>query len=167
RCAGSASGSRAWRSASRRAPTAPPSSSSPATATPSSSPAADDTSRGPAHAGGSGAHAGVTFPHDRCRRRVRGDRALFYDHVATGVDGDVEFYVAEAIASGSPVLELGCGTGRILIPVAEAGIDIVGLDASADMLAIAGEKLGTCPPDVHRRVRLIHGDMREFDLGRA
>jgi SAM-dependent methyltransferase len=96
-----------------------------------------------------------------------GDRAIFYDHVATGVDGDVEFYVAEAIASGSPVLELGCGTGRILIPVAEAGVDIVGLDASADMLAIAGEKLGTCPPDVHRRVRLIHGDMREFDLGRA
>jgi len=53
-----------------------------------------------------------------------GERALLYDHVATGVDGDVRFYVEEAVAAGSPVLELGCGTGRILIPVAGAGVDI-------------------------------------------
>ena len=51
-----------------------------------------------------------------------GKRALFYDHVATGVEGDTAFYVAEAIASGASVLELGCGTGRILIPVAAAGV---------------------------------------------
>lgn len=96
-----------------------------------------------------------------------GERALFYDHVATGVEGDVAFYVAEALASGSPVLELGCGTGRILIPVVEAGVEVVGLDASADMLAVARSKLATCPPDVQRRARLVHGDMREFELAQS
>ena len=95
-----------------------------------------------------------------------GDRALFYDHVATGVDGDVHFYVEEAVAAGSPVLELGCGTGRILIPVAAAGVDIVGLDASSDMLAIAAGKLAAAPPDVRRRATLVPGDMRDFDLAR-
>lgn len=96
-----------------------------------------------------------------------GERALFYDHVATGVIGDVAFYVAEAVASGSPVLELGCGTGRILLPVAEAGVDVVGVDASADMLAIAREKLAASRPDVQRRARLMHGDMRDFELGQS
>lgn len=93
-----------------------------------------------------------------------GERALFYDHVATGVEGDVAFYVEAAVASGSPVLELGCGTGRILIPVAQAGVDTVGLDRSADMLAIAHGKLAACPPVVKRRARLLHGDMRALEL---
>lgn len=93
-----------------------------------------------------------------------GDRALFYDHVATGVEGDVAFYVAEAVASGSPVLELGCGTGRIVIPVAEADVDIVGLDASTDMLTVARRKLAHRPPHVQRRVALVGGDMRDFEL---
>jgi SAM-dependent methyltransferase len=96
-----------------------------------------------------------------------GERALFYDHVATGVEGDVAFYVAEAVASGSPVLELGCGTGRILIPTVERGVDVVGLDASADMLAIARAKLAACPPDVRHRARLVHGDMRDFELSQS
>jgi SAM-dependent methyltransferase len=96
-----------------------------------------------------------------------GERALLYDHVATGVEGDVAFYVAESVASGSPVLELGCGTGRILLPVAEAGVDVVGLDASADMLAIAREKLAASRPDVLRRARLVHGDMRDFELAQS
>jgi len=90
--------------------------------------------------------------------------ALFYDHVATGVDGDVAFYVEEAVACGTTVLELGCGTGRILIPMAEATADVVGLDRSADMLAIARGKLAACAPDVRRRARLVGGDMRDFDL---
>ena len=43
--------------------------------------------------------------------------AAFYDYYSGGVEGDVQFYVEEARKAGSPVLELGCGTGRILIPV--------------------------------------------------
>ena len=62
--------------------------------------------------------------------------AALYEYRATGLDGDVQFYVAEAQRAGSPVLELGCGTGRILIPVAQAGVAITGLDLSVPMLDI-------------------------------
>jgi SAM-dependent methyltransferase len=96
-----------------------------------------------------------------------GDSAFLYDSLATGVEGDVAFYVEEARAAGSPVLELGCGTGRILIPMAEAGLEVVGVDASADMLAVAREKLQRCGPDVQRRVQLVPGDMRNFALDRS
>jgi len=92
--------------------------------------------------------------------------ALFYDHYSTGVPGDVGFYVEEARKSGSPVLELGCGTGRILIPVAEAGLEIVGLDRAPSMLAMAREKVARLPTDTRRRIQLVQGDMREFDLDR-
>ncbi len=92
--------------------------------------------------------------------------ARVYDHYSTGVPGDVEFYVAEAVNAGSPVLELGCGTGRILIPVAEAGVEIVGLDRAPSMLAVAREKVVKLPPDVQKRIQLVEGDMRDFDLGR-
>ena len=53
-----------------------------------------------------------------------GAGALFYDHYAPGVAGDVAFYVERARAAGSAVLEVGCGTGRILIPMAEADVDV-------------------------------------------
>jgi len=96
-----------------------------------------------------------------------GENALFYDHVAAGVEGDVAFYVAEAQHGGSPVLELGCGTGRILIPTAEAGVEVVGLDASHDMLMIARSKLEVLAPDVRQRAKLVEGDMRHFAMDRA
>src|SRR5438094_9047331 len=95
-----------------------------------------------------------------------GESAVYYDYVATGVEGDVAFYVEEARSAGSPVLELGCGTGRILIPTAEAGVEVVGLDASPDMLAIARHKLERLPPHLQRRVRLVERDMRHFALDR-
>jgi ubiquinone/menaquinone biosynthesis C-methylase UbiE len=96
-----------------------------------------------------------------------GESALYYDHVATGVEGDVAFYVEEARRAGSPVLELGCGTGRILIPTAEAGVEVVGLDASSDMLRITRGKLEVLAPDVRQRVKLVEGDMRRFVLDRG
>jgi ubiquinone/menaquinone biosynthesis C-methylase UbiE len=91
---------------------------------------------------------------------------VYYDYVATGVEGDVAFYVEEARSAGSPVLELGCGTGRILIPTAEAGVEVVGLDAAPDMLAIARHKLERLPPHVQSRVQFVEGDMRRFALDR-
>lgn len=96
-----------------------------------------------------------------------GESALYYDHVATGVEGDVAFYVEEARRAGSPVLELGCGTGRILIPTAEAGVEVVGLDASYDMLRITRGKLEVLAPDVSQRVKLVEGDMRRFAVDRG
>jgi SAM-dependent methyltransferase len=91
--------------------------------------------------------------------------AAFYDSYATGLDGDIQFYVHEAQQAGSPVLELGCGTGRVLLPIAEAGCTIVGLDRVPAMLARAKQKLATLPPATQQRITLVAGDMRDFALG--
>jgi SAM-dependent methyltransferase len=94
--------------------------------------------------------------------------AEFYDHVTSYRERpDVGFYADMARKSGGPVLEIGCGTGRVLIPTAQAGIEIVGLDYSQAMLSTCREKLSREPADVQSRVELVRGDMRRFDLGRT
>ena len=90
--------------------------------------------------------------------------AAFYDYHSTGVEGDVAFYVEEARKAGSPVLELACGTGRILIPVAQAGVEVVGVDRSPSMLAVARRKVADLPEEVQDRITLLDGDMRDFTL---
>src|SRR4051794_22064190 len=92
--------------------------------------------------------------------------AAFYDITSEGLEGDVQFYLEEARAAGSPVLELGAGTGRTLIPIAEAGIDVVGLDLSPAMLQVAREKVDRLPSEVQAHIELVEGDMRDFSLGR-
>ncbi len=89
--------------------------------------------------------------------------AEFYDHTPLyRTRPDIAFYVDEARAAGS-VLELGCGSGRILIPTAAAGVPITGLDLSEAMLARCREKLAAQPPDVRARVCLVHASMTDFD----
>ena len=56
--------------------------------------------------------------------------AAFYDPWSRSVTEDVGFYVDEALASGGPVVELAVGTGRIAVPIARAGIDVIGVDSS-------------------------------------
>lgn len=92
--------------------------------------------------------------------------AAFYDYYATGLEGDVGFYVEEAQKAGSPALELGCGTGRILIPVAEAGVTIVGLDRAPSMLSIARQRISQLSAETRRRIELVEGNMRDLSLGR-
>lgn len=79
-------------------------------------------------------------------------------------EGDVEFYVDRATRSGGPVLEYGCGNGRILLPTARAGLPVTGVDLSAPMLAHLREQLAREPPDVRGRVTLLLGDMRAARL---
>ncbi len=94
--------------------------------------------------------------------------AEFYDHIGPYKNRqDVALYVEMARESGGPVLEIGCGTGRILIPTAQAGIQIVGLDASDRMLSMCREKLSHEPAEVQSRVDFVAADMRRFDLGRT
>jgi len=94
--------------------------------------------------------------------------ADLYDHVSLYRDRpDVGFFVDAALEAGSPVLEVGCGTGRVLIPTARAGVDIAGLDLSPHMLAVCRERIRDEPAAVQSRVRLIEADMRTFDLGRV
>lgn len=92
--------------------------------------------------------------------------AAIYDYYTSGVEGDVQFYVEEAVRAGAPVLELGCGTGRILIPIAQAGVDITGLDRAPSMLDSARAKVAALDPQVQGHITLVEGDMRAFDLGR-
>ena len=92
--------------------------------------------------------------------------AKYYDHVGLYQSRpDVKFWVEEAVASGGPVLELGAGTGRVLIPTAREGVSITGLDISDAMLDICRQKLKHEYPEVRDRVRLVRGDMRSFDVG--
>lgn len=92
--------------------------------------------------------------------------AQYYDHVGLYVSRqDVQFWVDEAQTSGGPALELGCGTGRILMPTAKAGVEITGLDISESMLATCREKLQLETKQVQDRVQLVRSDMRSFDVG--
>ncbi len=94
--------------------------------------------------------------------------AGIYDHVPLyDQRPDVAFYVEMARESGGPVLELGCGTGRILIPTTRAGLHITGLDLSPAMLSVCARRMLQEPPDVQARVRLVQGDMRRFDLDQS
>lgn len=79
---------------------------------------------------------------------------------------DVAFFVAMAREYGGPVLEIGCGSGRVLIPTARAGVPIIGLDLSPAMLECCEAKLHEEPVEVQSKARLILGDMRRFELDR-
>jgi len=92
--------------------------------------------------------------------------ASFYDFHSLGLEGDVQFYLEEARKGDAPILEIGCGTGRILLPIAQAGSAVVGLDRSPDMLTILRRKLAKLAPEVQARVELVEGDMRAFSLDR-
>ncbi len=90
-----------------------------------------------------------------------------YDLEHLGDSEDVEFYVS-LVRRLQPrkVLELGCGTGRITLPLAEQGaqlaFDVTGLDSQAEMLETAKKRLLEAPPKVRERLRLIQGDMRTW-----
>ncbi|MBI5625367.1 MAG: class I SAM-dependent methyltransferase [Elusimicrobia bacterium] len=91
--------------------------------------------------------------------------AEVYDAIQA-FDDDVPFFVEAAADHGSPVLELGSGTGRLLLPMAAAGAEVTGLDPSRDMLKVCRAKLAALGPEVRSRVRLVQGDMRGFRLER-
>ncbi len=92
--------------------------------------------------------------------------AEYYDLTPTyGTRPDVAFFVEEAVAARGKVLEVGCGTGRILLPTARAGVAITGLDLSARMLDACRKRVSNEPPEVRARITLVGGDMRSFDLG--
>ena len=88
--------------------------------------------------------------------------ARFYDaayHDNPNVGRDADFYRALARECAGPVLELGCGTGRVLLQIAADGFPCTGLDASRHMLDALRAK-STSPT-----LRLVHAPMQRFDLG--
>lgn len=77
---------------------------------------------------------------------------------------DLPFYLDLAERSPGPVLEIACGTGRVLLPIARKGIQIHGMDNSLPMLQVLQSSLAAEPEDVRRNVTLHEGDMRDFRL---
>ena len=90
------------------------------------------------------------------------DDGEFYDILCQGLDYGIDFYVGLAREANGPVLEIACGTGRILLPVLQAGVDADGLDLFQPMLDTARRKaaaLGLSP-------NLQRGDMADFQMPR-
>jgi SAM-dependent methyltransferase len=95
------------------------------------------------------------------------DYARFYDWENSQTMGrrDVKFWQRLAAKTAGPVLELGCGTGRVTVPVARAGVHVVGIDRSASMLDRARKRVRRAKLDGH--VQLVRGDIRFLPFGPA
>ncbi len=88
--------------------------------------------------------------------------ARFYDLDFGEIQDDLDLYRDFARRTGGPVLELACGTGRVLIPLAQEGYVVTGVDISPAMLAKAAEKAKRA--GVANRVQLVQADIRQFSL---
>ncbi len=90
-----------------------------------------------------------------------------YDLEYADMHEDVAYYTAIAGQSGGDVLEFGCGTGRLTVPMSRAPVGIVGVDISAAMLEGCRRKLAKLSEGQRRRVELVEGDFRDLRLGRT
>ena len=97
---------------------------------------------------------GNSYPFD--------DWADIYDRVYADWDHDLGFYLQHAVTSGGPVLELGCGTGRVSLAIAELGIPVTAIDLSPRMLEVARRK--AVGRGLEKSCLFYHGDMRSFKL---
>jgi len=90
--------------------------------------------------------------------------ARFYDADYGDFQDDLLLYRGFAERTGGPLLELACGTGRLLVPLAQAGCEITGVDISPALLAVARRKIEAA--GLQQRVTLVEADMRDFRLSR-
>lgn len=92
--------------------------------------------------------------------------AWLYDQSHAHFIEDIAFYKKRLGDRATTVLECGTGSGRILLPLAEAGHQCWGIDTAAAMLELAQGKIGQLDPAAAARIHLLQADMRMFDLGR-
>lgn len=85
--------------------------------------------------------------------------ARYYDLIHENLTADIPYLLRLAAETGGPILELGCGSGRLLLPLARAEYDITGIDNSEVMLERAQQRLAAEPAAVQSRVHLLEGDM--------
>jgi len=89
-----------------------------------------------------------------------------YPHHAPLTEEEVAWYVKYARETGGPVLDVPCGTGRLLCRIAEAGFEVAGIDLSDTMLDIARKNVAELPPEARARTHLLKADMSDFRLDR-
>src|SRR5262245_22350455 len=92
--------------------------------------------------------------------------AVLYDWEYRRRRDDVRFYCTLADERGGPVLDLGCGTGRLMLPLLRAGHVVVGLDRAPAMLTRAAARLDRLAPRVRRRALLLRADLRRLPVRR-
>jgi SAM-dependent methyltransferase len=91
-----------------------------------------------------------------------------YDREHLGDEEDIGFYLSlSRRLAPRRVLELGCGTGRITLPLAQLGFDVVGLDNQPEMLQKAEERRLQTSSEIRQRLQFIQGDMRTWSAGTA
>lgn len=105
----------------------------------------------------------MTTPGETVGSEYEGLFSEFYDVLHRGA-AEAPAYVELARETGGRALELGCGTGRLLLPIAREGIEITGVDSAPDMLDRCRAKLEREEPAVRDRVRLVAGDLETFRL---
>lgn len=91
--------------------------------------------------------------------------ARFYDLEHGDYTEDIPLYLNYAERTGSPLLEIGCGTGRLLLPLAHAGFHVVGVDSSPTMLSAASNRVRQA--GLEDRISLVQADARTLKLGRT
>jgi SAM-dependent methyltransferase len=89
----------------------------------------------------------------------------YYDQ-AFGISGkaEVDWYLNKANIFGGPVLDLGCGTGRLAFALAQHGFEVTAIDLSEGMLNLFMDKLRTQSPEIERRITIHNLSMSDFDL---
>jgi len=92
------------------------------------------------------------------------DFSSFYDIYVGDWLADLPLYLEYAKKSPGPVLEVGAGSGRLTIPLAQEGFSVTAVDISPSMLAILESRLTSQTDDVRRRVQVVLSDARELDL---
>lgn len=91
---------------------------------------------------------------------------VWYDAEYVHIRADIPYYERVARETDGSILELACGTGRLSIPMAEAGAEVLGVDIAESMIARAQDKRAALPEGVRRRVAFRVGDMRTIRVGR-
>jgi SAM-dependent methyltransferase len=94
--------------------------------------------------------------------------ADLYDHEYRRRRGDVRFYqrLAERVSGGpGRILELGCGSGRVTLPLLRDGHTVTAVDASRPMLRRLEERLARAPAAARDRCRVVEADLRDFTVG--
>jgi SAM-dependent methyltransferase len=86
---------------------------------------------------------------------------VLYHHHHQNFTEDLPFWQSLARWMGSPILELGCGTGRVLIPLAQNGHTVYGIDHSPAMLDFLQQRI---PTELQANIHLIEANMVDFEI---